>query len=50
MTTVKDQIELYDKIISGLQETHEKLIEFKKKNNSVLVVMKNGKIVKIKPE
>ena len=49
MTTVKEQIELRDKIIFGLEKTYEKLIEFKKQKNTELVVMRGDKIVKIKP-
>lgn len=37
------------KILSGMDKVYEKLIEFKKKNNSELVVMKGDKIVRIKP-
>jgi hypothetical protein len=37
------------KVIEGLEKVYDKLIEFKKKNNSVLVVYREGKIVKIKP-
>ncbi len=40
---------LREKIILGLKKSYEKLIEMKKQKNSVLVVSKNGKIVKIKP-
>ena len=36
------------KIIDALGKVHENLIAFKKKMNSELVVMKDGKIVKIK--
>jgi len=36
------------KIIEAMDKVSEKLIEFKKKNNSDLVVMKDGKIVRIK--
>ena len=36
------------KIIEAMDQVSEKLIEFKKKNNSDLVVMKDGKIVRIK--
>ena len=50
MTTVEKQIELKDKIIIGLEKVYEKLIEFKKQKNSVLVIIKDNKIVKIKPE
>ncbi|MEO0059253.1 MAG: hypothetical protein RLZZ312_900 [Bacteroidota bacterium] len=37
------------KIIDAMDKVHEKLIEFKKKMNSELVVMKDDKIVRIKP-
>ena len=50
MTTVEKQIELKDKIIVGLEKVYEKLIIFKKEKNSELVIMRNNKIVKIKPE
>lgn len=50
MTTVEKQLELRDKIILGLEKVYEKLIEFKKQKNTELVVMKDNKIVKIKPE
>jgi len=38
-----------EKILKGLEKTYEKLLEFKRSKNSVLVVMRNNKIVKIKP-
>lgn len=41
--------ELIDKILFGLEKTYEKLIESKKQKNSPLVVMRNGKIVRVKP-
>lgn len=50
MTTVKEQMELRDKILKGLEKVYEKLIEFKKLKNTELVVMRDNKIVKIKPE
>ena len=49
MTTVEKQIELRNKILIGLEKVYEKLIEFKKQKNTELVVMKDNKIVKIKP-
>jgi hypothetical protein len=49
MTTVEKQIELKNKILIGLEKTYEKLIEFKIQKNTELVVMKDNKIVKIKP-
>jgi hypothetical protein len=38
------------KILEAMDKVYEKLIEYKKRMNSELVVMKDGKIVKIKPE
>lgn len=37
------------RVIEGMDKVYEKLIEFKKKKNSDLVVMKDGKVVRIKP-
>lgn len=50
MTTVEKQIEMRDKILAGLEIVYQKLIEFKKRKKSVLVVIRDEKIVKIKPE
>ena len=50
MTTVEKQIELRNKILLGLEKAYEKLIEFKKQKNTELVIMKDGKIVKVKPQ
>ncbi|WP_291115257.1 hypothetical protein [Flavobacterium sp. UBA6135] len=50
MTTVEKQLELKDKILIGLEKVYEKLIEFKKQKNTELVIIKDNKIVKIKPE
>jgi hypothetical protein len=50
MTTVEKQIELRDKILLGLEKVYERLIEFKKQKKTELVVMKDDKVVKIKPE
>ncbi len=48
-TAAEKQIELFDKIKVGLELTYQRLIEFKKQKNSVLVIMKDGKITKVKP-
>jgi hypothetical protein len=48
MTTVKEQNELRDKILLGLEIVYERLIEFKRQKKSELVVMQDNKIVKIK--
>lgn len=50
MTTIEKQKELRDKILFGLKKTYENLLEFKKQKGTELVVMRDGKIVKIKPE
>lgn len=50
MTTTEIQIEEKNKILKGLEKTYEKLLEFKKSKNSELVVLRDNKIVKIKPE
>ncbi|WP_194768792.1 MULTISPECIES: hypothetical protein [Tamlana] len=50
MTKKDKQIELKDKVVKGLEKVYERLIEFKKEKNSELVIMQDGKIVKIKPE
>jgi sulfur carrier protein ThiS len=49
MTTVREQLELQKKLQIGLQKTYEKLIEFKKQKGTNLVVVRDGKIVRIKP-
>ncbi|MFY8005375.1 MAG: hypothetical protein ACOVNR_11030 [Chitinophagaceae bacterium] len=50
MTTIEIQIDEKNKIIKGLEKVYEKLIEFKKTKNSELVILKDNKIVKIKPK
>jgi predicted nuclease of restriction endonuclease-like RecB superfamily len=49
MTIIEIQIEEQKKIIKGLELVYERLIEFKKAKNSELVILQDGKIVKIKP-
>ncbi len=50
MTTIEIQIDEKDRILKGLEKVYEKLIEFKKAKKSELVVIRDNKIVKIKPE
>lgn len=38
------------KILIGLEKAYPKLIEYKKQKNSGLVVLRNNKIVKLKPK
>jgi hypothetical protein len=49
MKTFDIQEEEKIKILKGLEKVYEKLIEFKKSKNSELVVLRNNKIMKIKP-
>lgn len=50
MKTTEKQIEEKNKILKGLEKTYERLLVYKKAKNSVLVVLRNNKIVKIKPD
>jgi hypothetical protein len=49
MTTTEKHIDEKNKILKGLEKVYEKLIEFKKAKNSELVIIRDNKIVKIKP-
>jgi hypothetical protein len=49
MTTVEKQIEQKNNILLGLEKAYEKLIEFKKFKKTDLVVLKDNKVVNIKP-
>lgn len=42
-------LEIKEKIILGLEKTYENLIEYKKYKKSDLVVMRDKKIVRLKP-
>jgi hypothetical protein len=47
---VNEHDELVEKIMRGLDLVHERLIESKRRNNGVLVILdENNRIVKIKP-
>ena len=50
MTTIEIQIEEKNRILKGLEKVFERLLEFKKTKNSELVVLRDNKIVRIKPE
>jgi predicted nuclease of restriction endonuclease-like RecB superfamily len=50
MTPSEIHIEEKNKILKGLEKVYERLIEFKKMKNSELVILRDNKIVKIKPE
>lgn len=47
---ISDQLrELEEKVNLGLKEAYRKMVEFKKKNNSPLIVSRNGKVISIPP-
>ena len=50
MTTVEQQQKIHDKIVNEMDKVCERLIAFKKQKNSELVMIRDNKIVKIKPE
>lgn len=50
MTATEKYIEEKNKILKGLEKVYKKLIEFKKSKNSELVILRDNKIIKIKPE
>ncbi|MFV0159266.1 hypothetical protein OBK24_12530 [Empedobacter falsenii] len=47
--TTNNREERKKKILKGLEKAYEDMIEFKKQKKSKLVIIKNNKIVKIKP-
>jgi len=47
--TQENREEKRDKIVKGLEIAYEKMVEFKRKNNSEIVILKENKIIKIKP-
>lgn len=49
MKTYKRSEEL-TKVLQGMDKVSERLIAFKKKMNSELVIMKDNKIIRVKPE
>ena len=50
MTKTDKHIEDKKKILKGLELVHEKLMEYKKLKKSDLVVIRDNKIIRIKPE
>lgn len=45
MGTKKQLKEERDKIVKGLEETYRRLLEVKKRNKSVMIIMKDGKVI-----
>lgn len=47
---IREQLqELEEKVNLGLKEAYRKMVEFKKRNNSPLIVSRDGKIIAIPP-
>lgn len=44
-----EQLERQEKIMAGLKIAYERMLEFKRQKNSEVVVMREGKIVRIRP-
>lgn len=49
MMTKEAKDERRTKILKGLEQAYEKMLDFKRKSNSEVVVIRENKIVKIKP-
>lgn len=50
MSNRNDLRELKEQVNQGLKEAYRKMVEFKKRNNSPLIVSRNGKIIAIPPD
>jgi hypothetical protein len=46
---LETQSELRDKIVAGLEIAYARMLEFKRQKNSEVVVLREGKIIRIKP-
>ena len=46
----EELLELEEKVNLGLKEAYRKMAHFKKKNNSPLIISRNGKVVAIPPD
>jgi hypothetical protein len=49
MQTEEQLKEETDKIVKGLEETYRRMIEYKKRINSPVIVMRDGKITAVDP-
>ncbi len=45
----EEQLERQEKIMAGLKIAYERMLEFKRQKNSVVVVARDGKIIRIMP-
>jgi hypothetical protein len=46
---INNQEEINAKIIKGLEKAYLKLIEFKRQKQSHLVILKDNKVIRVKP-
>jgi hypothetical protein len=46
---LEEQLERQEKIAVGLKIAYARMLEFKRQKNSVVVVMREGKIMRVKP-
>jgi hypothetical protein len=49
MATRKENEELVNKILRGLNKSYKDLLETKRRNNEDLIILRDGKIVRVKP-
>jgi hypothetical protein len=47
--TPEQQLERQDKIVAGLKIAYQRMLEFKRQKNSELIVVRDGKVVRLKP-
>lgn len=48
---IKEQLkDLESKVALGLEKAYKKMVEFKKRKNSPLIVSRDGQVVAIEPE
>ncbi|MDR0970136.1 MAG: hypothetical protein LBM67_06330 [Lentimicrobiaceae bacterium] len=50
MTPAEEQLELFERIVAGLELVYERLVAYKKQKNTELVIMRDDKIIRIKPD
>jgi hypothetical protein len=50
MDTKERDEELVSKILQGLELSRKRLYEYKKRNHQELVILRDNKIVKVKPQ
>jgi hypothetical protein len=49
MIKIEIQLEERSRILKGLEKVYEKLLEFKKAKNSEIIVLRDNKIMRLKP-